>query len=436
MLFTSRLLLVGLLSVGITAATTARAGNQLFTAEWFTFSFGNELTGGVDPSEFYSGFGIPLGTQCNPRQPRCPFASTPVASLYGDFAPLGGSQQQVLYCSPWYNWQGMGTNVRPAKGATALNTKGRAIPPLYRNPAFFTFAGQPGTFSCTATSTDGAGGKGLVQLGQPVAGRWAAVTTGTQKGGFSFTAAPAVVTTAIVHTAGIRTTDQVGEFSALYPYVYSYTYATLRNDYGIFGPGSGPGSFNIRYKQGAKVVASIKVTQGTNKFGGTMRMLGAYTTKVCYYRAGGCSLGEQNWRYDAVGASAMTRNGVVTEGYIATYKAYYYHTGLMQKSTVNVYGARFPWTTGSVTLTAVGRGPHKTVHYAQGYDNRNTTTATGQGTIQLVTPILTRWIQPCCKFETGGVGILRIKFIPEPQIWAMLVAGASLLGVGYRMRGR
>ncbi len=53
-----------------------------------------------------------------------------------------------------------------------------------------------------------------------------------------------------------------------------------------------------------------------------------------------------------------------------------------------------------------------------------------------MSPVLTRWLQPCCIFETGGIGILRIKFLPEPQMWAMLVAGASLLAVGYRMRGR
>jgi len=54
----------------------------------------------------------------------------------------------------------------------------------------------------------------------------------------------------------------------------------------------------------------------------------------------------------------------------------------------------------------------------------------------MVTPVLTRWLQPALNFETGGVGILRIKFVPEPQTWAMLIAGVSLLGVGYRMRGR
>jgi hypothetical protein len=106
----------------------------------------------------------------------------------------------------------------------------------------------------------------------------------------------------------------------------------------------------------------------------------------------------------------------------------------MQKSTVDVQGERFPWTTGSVTVKATGRGPAKTIHYAQGYDNRDPDTH--KGTIQLVTPVLTRWLQPCCKSETGGVGILRFKFVPEPHTWAMLLAGVSLLGVGYRMRGR
>ena len=47
MSFINRLLLVGLLSVGISAATTAQAGNQLFTASWTVKAFGNELTGGT-----------------------------------------------------------------------------------------------------------------------------------------------------------------------------------------------------------------------------------------------------------------------------------------------------------------------------------------------------------------------------------------------------
>ena len=343
-----------------------------------------------------------------------------------------------MFCAPWYDWGGFGTNVRPAKGMTrtvycsyACGKNRLPIPPLYRNPNFFSSAGQPNVTSCNAISTGVTPeGKGLVQAGQPVAGTWSAVTTGTQRGGFGFAAAPAN------GAAGVRTTGRIGEFSAVGPYLYSYTYATLRNSTGVFGPGNGPGAFNLDFYYGRKIAANIHVKQGSAKFGGTMRMLGASTTKACYYRNGGCSLGNKDWRYEAIGAAAYTSSGVVTKGYQATYKALYFHTVLMQTSTVNVDGSRFAWTTGSVTVTARGRGPHATVHYARGFDNRNTATPSGKGTIQLVTPVLTRWLQPAANFETGGIGILRIKFVPEPQAWAMLVAGISLLGVGHRTRRR
>jgi hypothetical protein len=38
-----------------------------------------------------------------------------------------------------------------------------------------------------------------------------------------------------------------------------------------------------------------------------MRMLGALTSKGCYFRAGGCSLGETDWLYDAVGTPVVSR---------------------------------------------------------------------------------------------------------------------------------
>jgi len=165
-------------------------------------------------------------------------------------------------------------------------------------------------------------------------------------------------------------------------------------------------------------------------------MLGALTSKACYYTRGACSLGTNDWRYNIAGASGVVKDsmGVVTAGYVVTNIAHYYHSGIMQTSTVTAVGSRFPWTTGSVTVTARGY-PHATVHYAQGFDNRNTTTPSGKGTIQLVTPLLTKWFGYEIT-QTVGVGILRIKFIPEPQTWMMLLAGASLLGVGYRLRGR
>jgi hypothetical protein len=49
---------------------------------------------------------------------------------------------------------------------------------------------------------------------------------------------------------------------------------------------------------------------------------------------------------------------------------------------------------------------------------------------------MTRWLLPGASWETGGIGMLQLEFVPEPRTWLMLAAGVSLLGVGYRMRGR
>jgi len=447
----NRRLLVGLLSVGFTVATTAQSANQLFEGTWTVKSFGNECAESkvgtsmgvtkypwcnplrTGESRFYSDFGLPMGVQCNPNQPRCPFQSTPTDGA-GNFAPLGGSQAHGMFCAPWVNFGGNGTTMRPAKGMTPTTggKNRRPIPPLYRREGFFTAEGAPNTTFCTAVSTDGFGGKGLVQAGNPITGSVNAVTTA--KGGFNFPAAPES------GTAGLRATGVVGEFGALYPYVYSYTYVTMRNASGFFGPGSGLGNAYLKLpRQGGQVDAHIEIKQGAAKFGGTMKMLGALTTKVCYYRAGGCSLGENNWRYEAAGTTGnyRTAGGKITKGYQALNTAIYFNSGVGAFSSVQGVGSRLGWTTGSITVTAVGRGPHKTIHYAHGYDNR-TTTSMGlrTGTIQLVTPLLTQWLQPAAKWETGGIGILKLKFAPEPQTWMMLAAGVSLLGVGFRMRGR
>ncbi len=411
----------------LAAAPTARAGSQLFEASWSVKARGNEITGGTGASETYSAYGIPLGHECNSHQPRCPFESTPTDGN-GNWAPLGHDWNSTAFCAPWHGFGGGGATARPAKGGT-LTTGGieqRPIPPLYRNPAFFTPGGSGHWTFCSFWGYNPSY-PAIVIEGNPVTGAVSAVTTGTAMGGFSF---PAAGTSG----SGIRGT-RVGEFGAIYPYIYSYTYATLRNAAGFFGPGQGPGSFSLPYKVGAKTVAKVVVKQGAARFGGTMRMLGQLTSKACYYRAGGCSISSLNWRYEAIGAAADTSGGVVTQGYIATFAGDDYClqcTACTCPTGRVVSGSRFPWTTGSVTVTAKGRGPHKTVHYAKGYDNR--TPASGYGTIQLVSPTLTRWLQPGATFETGGIGILRIKFIPEPRVWVMLIAGGSLLGVLYRRR--
>jgi hypothetical protein len=461
----ARATLALLASALVFAPSAAQAAVKLFTAQWYTESKGNECKGTLTPNglpapictrttpdfTMYSVFAIPQGQNCNAHQPRCPLSSTPTSM--GKWHPLGGVTPMVPptvvpNCAPLSTYPAPGPNTRPAKGGTAIGgtMTGWRVPPVYRNPAFFTSGGQPKLTDCTVASTGvwtttqtrfGAD-KGRVQKGHPIAGSWNAVPTGTGPlAGFTIPPAPPVGQ----HQYGIRTTALVGEFASNYPYIYSYTYATLRNDQGAFGPGQGPGSFNHRYTLGtpnSSYGGSVMVKQGKNKFGGTMKMLGAFTTKQCYWlRAGGgrCTFSSPDWRYDAVGAAAYTSSGVVTRGYIAWWSQHPYYRcfGFPYEDCLTVTGSRFPWTTGSVTVTAGARGPHKTVHYAHGYDNRTPTG--GNGTIQLVSPILTRWWGYTI-YETGGIGILRIKFIPEPQTWAMLVAGAALLGMGYRMRGR
>jgi hypothetical protein len=236
----------------------------------------------------------------------------------------------------------------------------------------------------------------------------------------------------------------VGSFPQDDPTLYRYTYADLRNDAGFFGVGWGPEDFTFSYKESSVTVAKVTHKQGPARFSGTMIMLGQITSKACFYRdygnARGCSVagwgGSTNWRYELIGTSLYNStgpsNGTAGNRWRATYRAYRLQPTLGQTSTVDLVGPRLPWVTGSVTVTARGRGPHKTVHYGKGYDNRTPTS--GKGAIQLVSPVITRWLRPAASYETGGVAILRIKFVPEPRAGVVLIAGLSCLAVIYRWR--
>jgi len=111
MLFINRLVLIGLLGAGITVATTAQAAVKLFTAEWYTESFGNECDGtalngsgymvspggGADTKctrvtpDFskYSVFAVPMGFQCN---------------VYADGHLVGAEiLREIVHLCWWYN---------------------------------------------------------------------------------------------------------------------------------------------------------------------------------------------------------------------------------------------------------------------------------------------------------------------------------------------
>jgi hypothetical protein len=114
-------LLATALAVGM--AATSHAANQQYQGSLVIESFGNDV-GTLYP---FSVYGMPQGVQCNPTQPRCNFASTPVTTVMGvkEFDPLGFGCVPIAY---------FGVTTRPAKGATA--TTGKAKNVHYRNPGF------------------------------------------------------------------------------------------------------------------------------------------------------------------------------------------------------------------------------------------------------------------------------------------------------------
>jgi hypothetical protein len=416
---------------------------KLYRGTWIAESFGNDKVGGTGDSEFFSVYAAPQGNLCNPVNPRCPFSSTPVAytttgsppGQIKEFNPLGP------LCTPL-------TGPRPVKGGTVSPR----VPPLYRNPAHFTAGGLANNDPCPGNVTRlGAPAtqylapfdpqRGPVMDGAPVAGLGYATLTGAD---FKIPAAAAASGTTWGKQGMFRTTT--GSFTNVPPYLYSYSYATLRNDAGEFGAGkgffatnAGTDMVNFQNKLGNDTVASANVTKGSNSFGGVMRLLGQLTTKVCYFYQGGCGLGYGQWNYESIGDAGFKNKAgtVVTKSYTDnTFTFQYYNTALNTKAKYTVVPQRFPWTTGTVTVTATGRGPHDTFHQRKGFDNR----VGGVGTVQLVSPILTQWLgqTPAVQFETGGVAVMRFQItsenVPEPGVVFGLIAGLSLLGVAYHRR--
>jgi hypothetical protein len=283
--------------------------------------------------------------------------------------------------------------------------------------------------------------RGIAQQGKPLTGEGQVTTTAPGSGNaFNFPAAPSTPP-AQGNGPGFRRTVQ-GSFIGTGPYLYSYSYATWRNDAGSFGQGQGffstaatPATLTFQNKAGGTFVATARIKRGTNRFGGVMRLLGQFETKVCYFYGGGCGLGYGTWVYEAIGDAAYKSGGVVTSSYTTNFSFTYYNTALASIAKYDIVAQRFPWTTGTVTVAATGRGPHKTWEQRKGFDNRTATS--GMGTVQLVSPILTQWLAQSAnapKFETGGIAVMQIKFVPEPGALSGLVAGLSLLMVLRRFR--
>jgi hypothetical protein len=132
----------------------------------------------------------------------------------------------------------------------------------------------------------------------------------------------------------------------------------------------------------------------------------------------------------------MTVGGTAGAGIGGLFTVNGYGTGVQ----VSVEGA--PWTigTGSVTgiPTANGATSAATAQgFAHGPTSGSSSTATLSGAVSLVTPVKVETSFPAPSDMLGILGILTLRFIPEPGVLTLLasgIAGLVLLGQ-HRMRG-
>jgi hypothetical protein len=163
-----------------------------------------------------------------------------------------------------------------------------------------------------------------------------------------------------------------------------------------------------------------------------MKMLGTLFSNEGFYYNAHLSVAKYSWLFQYNGAGGVTLSGAITQPGQVTQTALIYTTLSGSTNLSNAFGFLFSWTTGTVSVTAI-HGPFPTVLVRHGFDNRN---AAGSGEIQLVTPMLTRWVWLAGNYETASVGNLRLSLTPEPQEWMMLGAGLSMLGLLYRSNRR
>jgi hypothetical protein len=169
----------------------------------------------------------------------------------------------------------------------------------------------------------------------------------------------------------IPTTTASRAASSYYP--WEVHYAQLGNEDGLFGKNSGDGSFAVNHTGAAKRKATQSA--GKNQFGGVMRLLGSYRVNRGILNSySTTSVVNENWLLDSIGAGDQyTASGVVTAGRkrITPIVIYTRDSGYLQSPYNYVYAEAFKWTTGSVTVTAVGGTTTSTYLQRNGYDNRS-----------------------------------------------------------------
>jgi hypothetical protein len=209
-----------------------------------------------------------------------------------------------------------------------------------------------------------------------------------------------------------------------------HTYATFANDAGTFFAGGGPAAGRGSKRHAGPGPVSWVVREGERGFGGTLALLGKFgAIKSMGYASNGYGpwAGTSSWNMiPALGRSPADPLNPHANSAVFINTQPRPHTSWTSWTTwtITKRGTGTPWTTGSVTLYAASRR-HKTTLRRSGYDNRN---ASGSGTIQLVTPVLTHWNGPG-RPHTGHIAILKIQIVPEPSALLLFAVGASALAV-------
>jgi len=211
------------------------------------------------------------------------------------------------------------------------------------------------------------------------------------------------------------------------PGTHYTTYATFVNEAGSFLPYGGPAT-TYSFTFTVTGVGTVFIKQGPNAFGGAMGLLGKLGAREVLYAAGTTFTGSMSWNM----IRALGR-GFGDPDRVFTNTGRFVNAAGTQTSTYTLTAWGTEWTTGSVTLYAKA-GTFTTILHRAGYD---TTTPGGVRNLQLVTPVLTQWIDSYgTQAPTGHIGILTLQVVPEPRAVLLLAVGAGVLVVLRRVSRR
>jgi len=271
--------------------------------------------------------------------------------------------------------------------------------------------------------------KATLQVGTPLTGSGTATLSGSS---------PAMI---MLPAKQLERTG-TGSLPLRYPYqTWARTFANAVNDSGSFRAGGGPGSYSRVWSLPTGYGHTrVAISPGKNQFGGVMRLLqkqqfvGTFSGGALGARLYGKSPylpGKYAISYPTFGATLIgggTLSGAAVPASDTIKESVFRPNGAIYQ--FNALAIGWPWTTGVVSVDAFGDAYYyNTLDFPErlrrtGYDNR---TPKGLGTIQLVAPHLTLWLEGTLK--QGRIAVLRLRFVPEPNGLLLLAAGAGVLGV-------